>query len=564
MNFFQKLRLLAHFAKWRLCWNSFDVHRQAPQHPKFKSPWDAAQLIQDNSVIATSGLAGNQRASVVFRAIRTCFEQTGHPKNLTVMSTGGQGGFGIVPGTVEEFASPGLCSRFITGHFDTFRKMTALAENGQLEIHCLPQGIIALLFAAQSKGQYTWLTSTGIETFLDPRCGRGTPIFSPQAKQLVHVKDHQLEYELPKINVAILNAPAADPQGNIYIKNCAMIGESREIAAAAKRNGGLVIVNVGLLVEPGYDDVFLGPDMVDAIVLDPETEQTGSVPHRKYWSFFTTQSQQTMDQGIAHVSLANRILGLTPKRTPIHRLIAKIAADLLAHHIHPGAFVNIGTGLPEEVSRLLYEGGLANQITLFAESGVIGGLPAAGIFFGASIHPRKIISSPQVFELCYQNLDAAVFGVLEVDSNGNVNVSQKGETLHQYVGPGGFMDLSSNAKVVIFVSTWMNHSRVAIQQNRLKILKYGEPKFVEHVHEITFPGAKALERGQKVFFVTEIGMFELTSKGMELKSIMPGIDLEKDILKTTRMKVILPEMGLPTMEAAIFSEKFKLHLRTLV
>ena len=38
-------------------------------------------------------------------------------------------------------------------------------------------------------------------------------------------------------------------------------------------------------------------------------------------------------------------------------------------------------------------------------------------------------------------------------------------------------------------------------------------------------------------------MFHLTKRGMELICVMPGIDIEKDIIPNTPMKVLLPEDG---------------------
>ena len=83
-------------------------------------------------------------------------------------------------------------------------------------------------------------------------------------------------------------------------------------------------------------------------------------------------------------------------------------------------FVNIGVGLPEEVSRILYEAGMFRYVTLFTESGVIGGLPAPGVFFGAAACPQKMISSAEVFKMCYKRLDATLLGVVQADSEGNV------------------------------------------------------------------------------------------------------------------------------------------------
>ncbi len=541
MNLLSKISLLAHILRWRFTWNSLDTAYPSPvkENPLFMSAKEAVRMIQDKDVIATSGLAGNQRASVVFRAIRERFLETGHPSDLTVVCTGGQGGRGIVPGTLEELALSGLCERLVAGHFDTFVKMLRMADAGQIELQCLPQGIISLLLQAQGHGESYLCTQTGKGTFVDPQEGKGSVVAGENALSFIQRQGEELRYEIPKIKCAIFNAPAADREGNIYVKNCAMVGESFEIAHAARKNQGKVIANVGLLVEKGYDDIFLPASMVDAIVYYPGTEQTGSVSHKKYWSFFTQKSQDNIKESLERVRFLNGILGITPRRNAVHSLIARNAAQIIARNIRPGSFVNIGTGMPEEVSRLLYESGLMKDITMFTEAGVVGGVPAAGIFFGASICPEKICSSAYVFGRCYEKLDLAVLGLLEAQSNGNVNVSRKGETSLSFIGPGGFIDLSSTAKMVLFVSSFMTHGKTVLSPEGIKIVQKGKPKFVENVKETTFSGQRAMEKGQKVFYTTEVGTFQLTSKGMELIEVMPGIDVQKDILDFSPMKILV-------------------------
>ena len=56
------------------------------------------------------------------------------------MNLGGCGGRGMAPGTLEELGRPGLCTRLITGHFETFRAMLDLAAAGQCELQCIPLG----------------------------------------------------------------------------------------------------------------------------------------------------------------------------------------------------------------------------------------------------------------------------------------------------------------------------------------------------------------------------------------------------------------------------------------
>src|SRR6185295_18673752 len=135
--------------------------------------------------------------------------------------------------------------------------------------------------------------------------------------------------------------------------------------------------------------------------------------------------------------------------------VARLAAATLLANVHKGAYVNIGIGLPEEVCRVVFEAGRLGDLTFLTESGVLGGLPAPGVYFGAALCPERILSSAEIFKLCYERLDATCLGVLQVDSLGNVNVSKRGDGPRNYVGPGGFIDLTAAAKTIVFVSAWM-------------------------------------------------------------------------------------------------------------
>lgn len=43
-----------------------------------------------------------------------------------------------------------------------------------------------------------------------------------------------------------------------------------------------------------------------------------------------------------------------------------------------------------------------------------------------------------------------------------------------------------------------------------------------------------------MFYITDVGTFKLTSEGMTLIKIREGIDLQKDILDYSPMKIIVP------------------------
>ncbi|HOZ46039.1 MAG TPA: CoA-transferase [Candidatus Hydrogenedentes bacterium] len=545
MNILTKAYVAQHVLRWRLTWDCRDTRKRVTVagNPKFVGPRDAVGLIRDGDVVAFSGLAGNQRPAIMYWAIREVFEETGHPRDLDLLAIGGIGGRGRVPGSLEELGQEGLVKRFISGHMETFKAFLRLADKGKVELQCLPQGVLALLLDAQMRGEDSISLRTGVGTFIDPRVGRGSPLTNGHAEQWVSIEGDRLRYRIPKINVAIFNAPAADREGNIYVRRCAMIGESREIARAARRNGGKVIVNVGLVVDKGYGEVFLPADEVDAIVVFKGTEQTVTVPHRRHWSLFSTESSLPIDKALALTKQVSNMMGITPRRTPADYVLARLAARLFAEHSHKGAYVNIGVGLPEEVCRLMYEGGLLDDITLLTESGVLGGVPTPGVFFGAEACPKQIISSPEVFKLCYEKLDVTVLGVVQADSQGNVNVSKRGDGAINYVGPGGFIDLTTAAKMVIFVSSWMDKAVYNVRDGKVRVAQPGTPKFIDHVDEITFSGAEAVRAGKKVFYATHVGAFQLTERGMELIRVMPGIDIRKDILGVSPMKVILPESG---------------------
>ena len=76
-------------------------------------------------------------------------------------------------------------------------------------------------------------------------------------------------------------------------------------------------------------------------------------------------------------------------------------------------------------------------------------------------------------------------------------------------------------------------------------------KFVSQVEHVTFSGAVAASRGQKVLYVTERCVFVLTPDGLELSEVAPGVDIERHILSQMDFKPIVrdePEL----MDARIF------------
>ncbi len=561
MNLVEQAAVLYRLTRWGLAMARHDTRfpSPVPDNPKFMSARDATRLIRDGSVVAASGIGALHRASILYWAIRDAFAETGHPRGLDIVNIGGHGSRGLLPGTLDELARPGLCKRFITSHFETFRAVLDLAAAGQCQLQCVPLGVMALLFDALQHGDDSVLVETGVGSFIDPRVGRGSPVTEGDLEQLVAVEGDLLRYRIPSIDVALFNLPAADRRGNLYARNAAIVGDSYEIAHAARRNGGTVIANVGLLVDEGYDRVFLPAEMVDAVVYYPNTEQTPGFFHREPWPAVTTEGAESQAKALEQARFARRLgelAGGLPRRTAVDEALFRLAAYTLATHVGPGAEVALGAGLPEDVGRVLFECGRLNDVTFLVESGVIGGLPAPGVYFGSSFSPSAIVSTAQLFKRCYSKLDAACLGALEVDAEGNVNVSKRGPEVRDYAGPGGFIDFSTLAPTVVFVSGWMRHGVLAVEGGAMRVRKRGAPKFVAHVLETTFNGPRAASAGKQVFYATPVGVFRLTAGGLELSGVMPGIDVRTDILEVAPFPIALPASGdVPLLPEAILTGK---------
>jgi propionate CoA-transferase len=546
MTRLQRLALLARIVTWRLTWNRCPTDycpAEANLDRRFMSAEDAVDLVPDGAVGISCGMAGNARCTVLFRALRNRFRASGRPRDLTWIAVGGQGGRGKAPGTVEELGEPGLVRRFVSGHVETAKSLLKLAGQGDLELHVLPQGEMTEALAAQAKGR-SWADSrTGTGTFLDPRCGRGSPVAPAEAQNLVTVVGDRLRYHLPSVDLAFFNAPWADRKGNIYFRDAATITENREAARAAKANGGLVMAAVAGLVEARPDEADLPAEMIDAIVVDPRAEQTILSPQVRCWPMFTPGGDGNDHEACETLRFVNRVLSLTPRRGPVEQALARLGADTFARHVARPAHVNIGVGFGEEVCREIYESPLNEGVTFTTETGVYGGLPAPGIYFGAAVNPERLESSAWMFEFYKEHLDAALLGFLEFDAAGNVNVSRRGPEVTDYVGPGGFPSITHAARTVIFIGRWMHDATWEIQGQRLILQKPGRTKLVPEVHEVTFSGRQALADGKQVFYVTSAGVFRLTDSGLEIETVMPGVDLKKDILDTTEVDVRVPAGG---------------------
>ena len=545
MNLLNKIKLIFHILRWRFTWSkrNLDFLPEGTNSDKFVTARNIAAMIPDGATVFSSGFAGNARCSVFFWAIRELFLKSGHPRDLTWINVGAQGGRGKVPGTVEELGLPGLMTRYITGHTETAKAQLHLAESGQLELHVLPQGVMAHILEARGRGESFVSSEVGVSTFMDPRTGHGSPVTLPATLRLVQPDGNRLRYTMPAPDFTLINAPYADAEGNVYFHHASSLSENIPASAAARANGGKVFVTVSAIIPKDDKRISMQATAVDRIAVHPYNEQTASVRQKRYWPMFTPGSTVDFEKAERDLKFINTFLRITPVRDATDDALTRMAAEVFAEEVPQGSMLNIGVGYPEEVARHLVLQGLGHDLLFTTEAGSYGGLPVPGIFFGSALAPEKLISSAEMFRLYESELGAAILGFLQVDERGNVNASKRGPRVMDYVGPGGLPDIAGGARTVIFVGSWQANARFEIADNRLRIARPGKPKFVTQTDEVTFSAEEALRQGKKVFYVTHVGVFRLVPEGLMLIKTVPGIDIRRDIVDATPARILLPPDG---------------------
>jgi propionate CoA-transferase len=497
----------------------------------------AVSYIHDGDTVVIGGSGGGHAIpEALIVALENRFLNENNPKNITLLHPVGVGD-NISQG-VGHLAHPGLVKRIVTGALVNSPAFQDRAEQDTVEAYTLPQGALSELMREMAAGRPGLFSQVGLHTFVDPRMGGGrqskcakedlVELITLQGKEWIFYKPYM-------VDVAFLRGTTADEDGNVTMEREAVFGEMLSMAQAARRNGGIVIVQVARLAQRGTlpaKQVKIPGMLVDLVVVDPDQRQT-----------------YQMDYSAAYAGEIKVPMGeITPLPLDARKIIARRAAFELV----PGAVCNLGSGISTGIATIAAEEGILDQIVLTNEQGLIGGAPSSDA--GAAINYTSIIDQPYQFDF-YDGggLDLAFLSFAQVDSAGNVNVSRFNGRI---IGVGGFINISQNAKKMIFSGTftagklemsWPNGNTVIQNEGKFN-------KFLSTVEQISYSGPFAEERGQKALYITERAVFTRGKKGLVLIEIAPGIDLDRDILAHMDFR---PEIAkdLRLMDERLFLDK---------
>ena len=484
----------------------------------------AASLIPDGAVVSISSSSGLGCPDAVLKAIGDRFVDEQSPKNLTTLHPIAAGDMYGIDG-IDHLARAGLLKRVLAGSLPSgpssmpSPKIWRMIYDNEIEAYNIPSGILYHMHREAAAKRPGVLTKVGMDTYLDPRIegGRMNDATKEDVVELVDFDGEEwLYFRSIPVDVAIIRGTTADELGNVSMEHEGGYLGVYDQALAARNNGGMVIAQVKRVCAANSlppQQVRVPGVLVDYVVEAPEQMQT---------------TQTEFDPSIS--GIIRRPAGsFETAEWSADKIIARRAAmELIA-----GEAVNLGFGISALVPRILLEEGLDREVTWVIEQGAVGGMPLLGFQFGCAANAQAIVPSPDQFTYFQGGgFDRSMLSFMQIDRNGNVNVSRLSIKPHVTAGVGGFVDITAHARNLVF-SGYFTAGGLAfdLSEGILKITREGKArKFVPEVEQISFSGSRALQRGQHVTYVTERCVIRLEPEGLTVTEIAPGIDLERDII----------------------------------
>jgi propionate CoA-transferase len=475
----------------------------------------AIEKIEDGDAIGLGGFVAVGIAERILGTLGQHFEETGHPKDLTIYHPAAEGD--MAGAGLDHLAHPEMIERILGSHWGFVPDIMDLIMDNEVEAYNFPFGVMDQLIRDTGAGKPGTISNVGLRTFADPRQdgGKANDVTEEQLVEVVELGgEEQLFYHAQPLDVAIVRGTTADENGNIMMEREALHSNHLAMARAAANNDGIVIAQVERVTKTGSrppKDVLIPGVMVDYVVTAPETDhpQTYAEPYSPEFS-----------GEVKRPSLNDNDVNLDER---------KVIARRAAMELEPDSVINLGVGVPETIPPVAAEGGIGDEITQTVESGPIGGSASGGINFGTAVNHEALVTSPQQFDF-YDGggLDFGFLGMAQIDPMGNVNVS-KFEA--QIPGCGGFPNITQNAEKVVYGGTLTAEGlEVNIGGGEIVVEQEGDKrKFLDDIEQITFSGEYAVEVGQEVVYVTERSVFELREEGLTLVEVAPGLDPIDDV-----------------------------------
>jgi propionate CoA-transferase len=494
-----------------------------------------AQQIENGKTLAVNGFIMAGVADELCAALEQRFLETGQPRDLTLIYASSVGD-GQNRGC-NRLAREGLVRRVIAGHWNLVPKIQRLVIEGRAQGYNFPQDVISMLMRDIAAHRPGHITHIGLGTFVDPRRegGRMNSITTEDLVSLIELDGKEyLYYRALPIDYALIRGTTADAAGNISMEKEAAFLEATAMAQAAHNSGGKVFVQVERI-----SDTPLHPHTVKIPGICVDGVAIASREYHPQSAQFEHNPAYTGEAAAADSQF-----------TPLPLDERKIIARRAALELEPGMVVNLGIGMPEGVAAVAAEEGLSDTFTLTVESGHVGGIPAGGKDFGCVAGTRGVFEQYTQFDFYHGGgLDLAILGLAQVDSHGHINVSRFGSRI---AGCGGFIGITQTAKKIIFCGTFTAKGlQISIEDGSLEIFKEGQvKKFIRDVEQITFSADQAIKSGRPVLYITERAVFSLTSNGLKLDEVAPGIDVQRDILDQMEFTPIMD--GVKLMDEKLF------------
>ncbi|MBP7003351.1 acyl CoA:acetate/3-ketoacid CoA transferase [Amaricoccus sp.] len=502
---------------------------------KVVSAAEAARRIADGAVVTVSSSSGLGCPDKVLAAIGARFEAEGHPRNLTTLHPIAAGDMYGIKG-IDHIAKDGLLSTVIAGSYPSGPSSLPMPEIWRMLVeervaaYNVPSGILFDMHRDAAARRPGVLTQVGLDTFVDPvreGCAmNATAAARPIVARVEFAGETWLHFPNIVPDVAIIRATTADERGNLtYEHEGAYLG-GLEQAICVRNHGGLVIAQVKRVTAAGSlrpHDVRVPGHLVDLVVVDPEQRQTTETDYDP--------------------AISGEIMRPWSSFTLAEPGVDKLVARRAAMELRDGMSANLGFGICSMVPRILAEEGHPQAVTWAIEQGAVGGMPLTGFAFGCASNADAFMPSPQQF-IYFQGggFDVTFLSFLEIDLEGNVNVSKLGKKPYLTAGCGGFVDITARARKIVFAGLFEAGAELELSGTAIRVVKPGRfPKMVDAVEHVTFSGRRARELGQEVLYVTERCVIRLTGEGLVATEIMPGIDPRRDIAEASQGRVKVSE-----------------------